>query len=124
MQSEEYDKKIREAAERHHPAYDETAWAGMEKLLDKHMPQEKERKRRLLLLIFLFLLVGGGFYVYYNTGIKEPNQGALSLNEKKTGEGPVKDKDPGSGKQGTFTIRDQQQNLEHGIQENTVSITG
>ena len=39
-------KKIKEAAENHHPAYDEQAWAKMNKLLDKHMPEKEERRRR------------------------------------------------------------------------------
>ena len=47
MQFDELDNKIREAAENHHPAYDENAWAGMEKLLDKHLPQEKEGREGL-----------------------------------------------------------------------------
>lgn len=61
MQSEEFDSKARDAAERHHPAYDENAWGRMEKLLDKHLPQEKEGKRRiaLVLLLLLFLSAGG-----------------------------------------------------------------
>ena len=41
MQFEEFDKKIKEAAEHHHPAYDEQAWGKMNKLLDKHMPQKE-----------------------------------------------------------------------------------
>jgi hypothetical protein len=60
MQFEDYDKKIREAAENHHPAYDENAWAGMEKLLDKHLPQKDDDRRRIIFLLFLFLLLGGG----------------------------------------------------------------
>ena len=44
MQFEEFDNKIREAAENHHPAYDENAWARMENLLDKHLPQEDDRR--------------------------------------------------------------------------------
>ena len=43
MQFEEFDNKIREAADHHHPAYHEDAWEKMEKLLKKHMPEEKEK---------------------------------------------------------------------------------
>ena len=39
MQFEKFDKKIREAADHHHPAYDDNAWDKMEKLLNKHMPE-------------------------------------------------------------------------------------
>ena len=60
MQFEEFDKKVREAAENHHPAYDEKAWTGMEKLLNKHLPQENDGRRRFIFFIFLFLLLGGG----------------------------------------------------------------
>ena len=47
MQSEEFDKKIKEAADHHHPAYDEKAWMKMEKLLDTHLPQKKDDRRRI-----------------------------------------------------------------------------
>jgi hypothetical protein len=60
MQSEEFDKKVREAADHHHPAYDENAWDRMEKLLNKHLPQEKDDRRRFIFFLFLFLLLGGG----------------------------------------------------------------
>jgi hypothetical protein len=60
MPFEETDKKIIEAAENHHPSYDEKAWEKMNKLLDKHMPVKEKRKRRAALLLFLFLLGGGG----------------------------------------------------------------
>lgn len=68
MQSEDFDKKIQDAAERHHPAYDEKAWMKMEQLLDEHMPVEKERKRRFLLILFFFLLLGGGAFIWFGTG--------------------------------------------------------
>jgi hypothetical protein len=57
MQFDHLDKKFREAAEHHHPPYDEHAWANMEKLLDKHMPVE-EKKRRFLFFFLLFALLG------------------------------------------------------------------
>jgi len=63
MLSEEFDKKVKEAAEHHHPAYDENAWAKMEKLLDKHLPKKKDDRRRIIILLFLFLLAGGGLYL-------------------------------------------------------------
>ncbi len=63
MQSEELDNKIREAADHHHPAYDEQAWTKMEKLLNKHLPQEKEKKRRFIFFLLFFLLLGGGAWL-------------------------------------------------------------
>jgi len=62
MQFEEFDKKIREAASHHHPAYDEQAWDKMHKLLDKHLPEEKDDRRRILFFLLLFLLLGGGIW--------------------------------------------------------------
>ena len=63
------DHMIRDAAENHHPAYNDKAWDKMEKLLDKHLPEEKDRKRPLFFLL-LFLLLGGAafFAVYQFTG--------------------------------------------------------
>lgn len=64
MQFEDFDKKVREAAEHHHPAYDEKAWDSMEKLLDKHLPVEKDNRRRLFFFLLLFLLAGTGAYLW------------------------------------------------------------
>lgn len=58
MQSEEFDTKIKRAADHHHPAYDEQAWNKMEQLLDKHLPQEKDDRRRFIFFLLLFLLLG------------------------------------------------------------------
>lgn len=70
MQSEEFDKKVVEAAERHHPAYDEKAWNNMEKLLDKHLPQKKDSRRRILWLLLLLLAGAGTFIVLNNRSSK------------------------------------------------------
>lgn len=64
MQFEEFDKKVKEAAENHHPAYDEQAWAKMHKLLDKHLPEKDERRRRFAWLFFLLFLLGGAGIFY------------------------------------------------------------
>ncbi|HVZ56262.1 MAG TPA: hypothetical protein VG870_06350 [Chitinophagaceae bacterium] len=63
MQFEEFDKKIREAADQHHPAYNEKAWTKMQQLLDRHLPQEDRRRRRfpLLWLLLCAVLAGAGF---------------------------------------------------------------
>lgn len=52
------DQMIREAANNHHPAYNDKAWEKMELQLDKHLPQKKDRRRLIFFLLF-FLLVGG-----------------------------------------------------------------
>jgi hypothetical protein len=63
MQSEDFDSKIKTAADHHHPAYDEQAWDKMEQLLDKHLPQEKKDRRRFLFFLLLFLLLGGSAWL-------------------------------------------------------------
>ena len=59
MQFDQIDKKIKEAADHHHPAYDEKAWSGMEKLLNKHLPQKKENRKRFIFFLLLLLGLGG-----------------------------------------------------------------
>ncbi|MBS1921134.1 MAG: hypothetical protein JST17_12855 [Bacteroidetes bacterium] len=59
MSFENFDKKIKEAADHHHPAYEDKAWEKMEKLLDKHLPQEKDDKRKIIFLILTALLISG-----------------------------------------------------------------
>ncbi len=59
MRSENFDKRVKEAADHHHPAYDEKAWQNMEKLLDLHLPQEKDDRRRFIFFLLFFLLLGG-----------------------------------------------------------------
>lgn len=65
MLSEDFDKKMREAADRHHPQYDVRAWREMKKLLEEHMPVEEDRKRRGLFFLLFLLLLGGGAAVYF-----------------------------------------------------------
>jgi len=74
MQFDNLDKKVKEAAEQHHPAYDENAWRKMESLLNEHLPQEKNR-RRFFLLAFAILLIGGGsFYLLSKPHAENPGQ--------------------------------------------------
>lgn len=63
MQFEEFDNKVRQAADHHHPTYDEQAWSKMEKLLDKHLPNEEEKKRRFIFFLLFFLLLGGSAWL-------------------------------------------------------------
>ncbi len=61
MPDEEIDKLVRDAASQHHPPYDDTAWGKMEVLLDKHLPQKKDRRKPVIFLL-LFLVVGGAAF--------------------------------------------------------------
>src|SRR6266404_1300938 len=63
MQFEELDKKIKEAADQHHPAYDEKAWQKMERLLNEHLPRPKNDRRRIIFLLLFLLLAGGGSFL-------------------------------------------------------------
>jgi hypothetical protein len=63
MQFEEFDKKVKDAANHHHPAYDEQAWVKMEKLLNVHLPQKEDDRRRIFFILFFFLLLGGGAWI-------------------------------------------------------------
>ncbi|MCB0715961.1 MAG: hypothetical protein KDC06_08105, partial [Chitinophagaceae bacterium] len=66
MSFDKFDKKIKEAAENHHPNYDERAWQKMEKLLDKHLPQEKTKRRFIFFLVPVLLLglSAVGYFIY------------------------------------------------------------
>lgn len=59
MQFDEFDKKAREAADHHHPAYHEQAWGRMEKLLNRHLPQKEDNRRRFIFFFLLLLGLGG-----------------------------------------------------------------
>ncbi len=78
MQFEEFDNKIREAAEHHHPVYQEDAWGKMEKMLDKHMPVEKDRKRRIFFFILFVLLLGGA--AWFLNGKLRSGKSAVAVN--------------------------------------------
>lgn len=81
MQFEEFDKKIKEAAENHHPAYDEQAWAKMNTLLDKHLPEKDERRRRFAWLFFLLFLVGGAGIFYGVQSLISTRSEAVAANK-------------------------------------------
>lgn len=85
MQDEELDKIVQEAANQHHPPYDDSAWDKMEQLLDKHLPQQKDRKRPAFLLLLLLLLCGGTlFFTLVYPGLnsnKQPDNTAIVKND-------------------------------------------
>ena len=76
MQDEEIDKLIKDAANQHHPPYYDTAWGKMETMLDKHLPQQKDRRKPLLFLLF-FLLLGGAII----TGTLQPWKSKTGITE-------------------------------------------
>ncbi|MGC4036713.1 MAG: hypothetical protein QM764_12180 [Chitinophagaceae bacterium] len=103
MQFDEFDKKIKEAAEHHHPAYEEKAWEKMETLLDKHMPVEKDDRRRFAFLI-LFLLMGGfGIYLAISKPWQQKKDvvatasASAAINDKTTIADPEKNANPKTG---------------------------
>ena len=75
------DHMIREAAENHHPAYNDKAWEKMELQLDKHLPQKKDRKK-LVFFFLLFVLLGGGLIVGIDqmTGSKKAGTDTNTVN--------------------------------------------
>lgn len=128
MQFEEFNKKIREAAEQHHPAYDEKAWKKMEKLLSKHLPQEKKDRKRIIFFILFFLLLGGGVFVTINkpwqkntTAVNQPTitfpldnkqlSNSQQTNDQKTTPGTVTSKEEDQSQQPTISNTSHQNNL-------------
>ena len=56
------DDMIRQASDQHHPSYDNKAWDKMKQLLDKHLPQRKDRSG-FAFFVLLGLLIGGALFV-------------------------------------------------------------
>jgi len=81
------DQVIREAANNHHPAYNDKAWEKMELQLDKHLPQKKDRRRLIFFLLF-FLLLGAGTFLVLNN---RPGNGKNTAAEKNSGDKKEKD---------------------------------
>ena len=71
------DHIIKDAVDKHHPAYNDEAWEKMEKKLDKHLPQKTDRRRYLFFLL-LFLLLGGGAFF----GINYLNRDKTSISKE------------------------------------------
>jgi len=72
MQSEDFDKRIRDAADNHHPAYNEKAWSKMEDMLNTHLPRQKKDRRRFFFLLPI-LLLGSGLWIYLAQQRQETN---------------------------------------------------
>lgn len=62
MWSEDADKKIRDAAENDMHEYEDKNWQKMENLLDKHLPQKKDRRKGLIFFLLAGLLLSTAIY--------------------------------------------------------------
>ncbi|HMK04837.1 MAG TPA: hypothetical protein VK489_11620 [Ferruginibacter sp.] len=79
MLDEEMDDIIKNAASKHHPAYNDEAWEKMELKLDKHLPQKKDRRKFIFFLLFFLLLGSGALLTVVNfTGNKNTVNGTLA----------------------------------------------
>ena len=98
MRFEDLDKKIKEAADQHHPAYDEKAWQKMENLLKEHLPQPTKDKRRIIFLLLLALLIGGGTFMIVSKPWEKNSKTAYQpARENKNGNKPAEQsKDAGA----------------------------
>ncbi|MBL7703108.1 MAG: outer membrane beta-barrel protein [Ferruginibacter sp.] len=85
MLDEEMDHIIREAAESHHPPYNDKAWEKMEQKLDKHLPQKKDNRRYIFFLLF-FLLLGGGLFFFVNN--RSANNNTFTSNKIEKSKNP------------------------------------
>lgn len=114
MQSEKFDKKIKDSLSQRPPGNDNPAWDKMEVLLDKHMPQKRDR-RRIFFILFLFLLTGGGaFLIWQNSNRDKNNMSAIESQNKKPDPvpiGPTKDNGPSESNTGTVTTNTQKENI-------------
>jgi hypothetical protein len=82
MLDDEINKRINEAANHYHPAYDDEAWQRMEQMLDEHLPQKKDRRRIFFLLFFAVIICTGLFFVFYPHQKNEPSPHISNANSK------------------------------------------
>ena len=86
MQSENFDKKIKDSLSQPPPGNDNPAWDKMEVLLDKHLPVEKKDRRRIAFILFGFLLLGGGaFLTWKNIGGNKDEITSINSQKQNTG---------------------------------------
>ena len=101
------DHIIREAAENHHPPYNDKAWEKMELKLDKHLPQKTDRRKLIFFLLFFLLLGGAALFTVNrltdnnNNIVSEEKPGKTDLDQNSTGSlvqqtGAGKDQDQGN----------------------------
>ena len=83
MPDEEMDDIIRDASNQHYPAYDDQAWNKMERLLDKHLPQKKDKRKYLLFLLLFLLMDTGLFFIFFYSKKHADLAGTIISNETK-----------------------------------------
>ena len=86
------DHIIKDAVDKHHPAYNDKAWEKMEKKLDKHLPQKKDRRRFIFFLLLFLLLGGGAFFGITYWGSNTTSVSRETAENKKIEQGQVKNK--------------------------------
>jgi hypothetical protein len=83
MLDEEMDHIIREAADNHHPVYNDKAWEKMEAQLNKHLPQKKDRRRLIFFLLFFLLLGAGTIFMLNKRFANDKRIATYKTNENK-----------------------------------------
>ena len=86
MQSDNFDKKIRDSLSQRPPGNDKPEWEKMEVLLDKHLPEEKKDRRRIFFILFSFLLLGGGAFLVWQNNSGNKNE-ITSIDSQKQNSG-------------------------------------
>jgi hypothetical protein len=82
MQSENFDKKIKDSLSQRPPGNDIPDWDKMETLLDKHLPVEKDNRRRIFFILFSFLLLGGGAFLVWQKNNGNKHEVASTSSQK------------------------------------------
>src|SRR5258707_3689588 len=95
MQSENFDKKIKDSLSQRPPGNDNPEWDKMEKLLDKHLPLEKKDRRRIFFILFSFLLLGGGAFLIWQNNSGSKNEVA-KIDPQKQNTGTKENNTPGN----------------------------
>src|SRR5688572_11748401 len=108
MQSENFDKKIRDSLSQRPPGNDDPAWDKMETLLDKHMPREKKDRRMVFLILFFFLFTGGGAFLIWTSSTGDKNNITAIESQDKTPEATKDNDSPADKTAGTTTNKDKE----------------
>jgi len=74
MQSENFDKKLKDFLSQRPPGNDKPEWEKMEMLLDKHLPTEKKDRRGIFFILFSFLLLGGSAFLIWQNNSGNKNE--------------------------------------------------
>ena len=95
MQSENFDKKIKDLLSQRPPGNDNPEWDKMEALLDKHLPREKKDRRRIFFILFSFLLLGSGAFLIWQNSISNKKEIA-EIKSQKQNTGTKENNKPGN----------------------------